>query len=301
MRAALAIVFILYAGTGLANDGHDHGEWLWTENPLVLGPLALLGGLYALGVTRLWRPVGRGRGVRHWQAVSFALGWLLLFGALVSPLHLLGERLFAAHMTEHKIFMALASPLLAVARPFGGVIWAFPSTLRPGVGSLGRSRLWRLSGRWLTDPAITTALHSGALWAWHSPALYDAALRSSIVRWARHVSFLASALLFWWALLRGCARRRGYGAAVFHLFATALHCGLLGILLRFARWPIYPLQTSAAPQWGLTPLEDQQLAGLIMWVPPGLVYAVAALALAGLWVRHSKLAGRGGENALITR
>lgn len=301
MRPALAIVFILYAGTGIAHDGHAHGEWLWTENPLVLGPLVLSGGLYAVGVTRLWRRVGRGRGVLHWQALSFTLGWLLLFGALVSPLHWLGERLFVAHMSEHEIIMALAAPLLAVARPVGGMIWAFPSSLRPGVGSFGRSRLWRLSGRWLTDPAIATALHGCVLWMWHSPALYDAALRSSIVHWAQHVSFLASALLFWWALLQGRARRRGYGVAVFYFFATALHSGFLGILLTFARAPIYPLQTSAAPQWELTPLEDQQLAGLIMWVPAGLVYAVAALALAGLWIRHSGLAGRGGGNALITR
>lgn len=111
----------------------------------------------------------------------------------------------------------------------------------------------------------------------------------------------ALALLFWWALLQGHARRRGLGTAVFYLFATALHSGFLGILLMFARGAIYPLRTSAAPRWGLTPLEDQQLAGLIMWVPAGLVYAVAALALAGLWIRHSGLAGRGGGNALITR
>ena len=111
----------------------------------------------------------------------------------------------------------------------------------------------------------------------------------------------ALALLFWWALLQSHARRRGLGTAVFYLFATALHSGFLGILLTFARGAIYPLRTSAAPRWGLTPLEDQQLAGLIMWVPAGLVYAVAALALAGLWIRHSGLAGRGGGNALITR
>lgn len=302
MKAALAIVFILYAGTGLAHDGNDHSGGTWTENPLVLGPLAISGGLYALGVIRLWGQVGPGRGVRPWQAASFALGWLLLFGALVSPLHWLGERLFVAHMTEHEIIMALAAPLLAVARPVGGMIWAFPASLRPGIGGLRRSRLWRISGRWFTDPAIATALHGVALWAWHTPALYDAALRSSVVHWAQHTSFLLTGLLFWWALLQGRARRRGYGVAVFYLFATALHSGFLGILLTFAREPIYPLQTSDAPQWGLSPLEDQQLAGLIMWVPAGLVYAAAALALAGLWIRHSGCsAKRGGEHALATR
>jgi hypothetical protein len=96
----------------------------------------------------------------------------------------------------------------------------------------------------------------------------------------------------------GAERERAYGAAVFYLFATSLHTGFLGILLAVARQPIYPLQTGAAPEWGLTPLEDQQLAGLVMWIPAGLVYAGAALALAGLWIaRSSSDLGTGGRQA----
>ena len=94
----------------------------------------------------------------------------------------------------------------------------------------------------------------------------------------------ALALLFWWALLQGRACRRGYGAAVFYLFATALHTGFLGILLTFAWGRIYPLQTSAAPQWGLSPLEDQHLAGLIMWVPAGMIPLLAFTVVFFRWV-----------------
>jgi putative membrane protein len=302
MRTVAAILFFAYAGAALGHDGKGYDDWLWTTSLWVSGPLAVSGGLYTVGVIRLWRRVGVGRGVRLWQAVSFAFGWLLLIGALVSPLHWLGERLFMAHMAEHEILMALAAPLLAVARPIGGMIWAFPSRWRPAIGGLGQTRIWGTVGRWLTDPPVATLLHGIALWAWHAPVLYDAALMHPMVHWAQHLSFLVTALLFWWSLLQGRARQRGYGAAVFYLFATALHSGFLGILLTVAREPIYPLQTSAAPAWGLTPLEDQQLAGLIMWIPAGLVYAVAALALAGLWIRHSGLsAKRGGDHALITR
>jgi cytochrome c oxidase assembly factor CtaG len=264
-------------------------------------PLALSGTLYAVGVARLWRRVGIGRGVRIWHAGSFALGWALLVLALVSPLHWLGERLFTAHMVEHEILMAVAAPLLVVARPTGGMMWALPRRWRPAIGGIGRSRVLAPLWGWLTDPLVATLLHGVALWAWHAPALYDAALTHPFVHWLQHLSFLITAILFWWALLRGRTRERGYGAAVFYLFATALHSGFLGILLSVARTPLYPAQTSQAPQWGFTPLEDQQLAGLIMWVPAGLVYLAAALALAGVWILHSATLARRGGDALVTR
>jgi cytochrome c oxidase assembly factor CtaG len=93
----------------------------------------------------------------------------------------------------------------------------------------------------------------------------------------QHLSFFLTALLFWWALLRGRAREQGYGAAVLYLFATTLHTALLGIVLTLARRPLYPLQTQSSLTWGISSLEDQQLAGLVMWVPAGVVYAIAAL------------------------
>jgi putative membrane protein len=223
---------------------------------------------------------------------------LLLFAALVAPLHWLGERLFAAHMIEHEILMGVAAPLLVVARPIGAILWAVPRGWRRGSGRAAQqpalARLWG----WLTDPLIATILHGIALWAWHVPAFYDAALTSDRLHWLQHLSFFVTALFFWWALLRGRARERGYGAAVFYLFATSLHSGFLGILIALARQPLYPLQTKTALEWGLTPLEDQQVAGLIMWVPGGMVYAVAALALAGLWISRSATSGPGGRHAL---
>ncbi len=273
-----------------AHAGHVHW-WdiaaTWTFDPLVILPLAISGLLYVLGAARLWRRAGPGRGVRPWQAFSFALGWLLLAGALVSPLHWLGERLFTAHMIEHEILMTLAAPLIVLARPGGPALWALPSGWRRALGGLGR---WRpLAGLWrvLVRPSVATCLHAVALWAWHGPGLYQAALADLRLHWLQHVSFLATALLFWHALIFGPARRRGYGAAVLYLLATALHSSLLGILLALAPHQVFPLQTANAPAWGLAPLEDQQLAGLIMGVPVGLVYALAALALAGAWMSQA--------------
>jgi putative membrane protein len=294
----------LAAGDARAHAGHVHwGEFAttWTWDPWVVAPLAASAMLYALGAARLWRRAGTGRGVRLWQAACFAAGWFLLVGALVTPLHWLGGRLFTAHMIEHEVLMVLSAPLLVLARPIGAILWALPAAWRHSLGAVARIKAVALVWQRLTDPLIATVLHGVALWAWHIPALYDAALASDRLHWLQHVSFFATALLFWWALLRGKARTRGYGAAVIYLFATSLHSSFLGILLALARQPLYPLQTRTAPEWGLTPLEDQQLAGLIMWVPAGLIYAAAALAFAGVWIARSGSDARQGHGHAVAR
>lgn len=304
MRAWLIILALFAGGPALAHEGHPHDSLFaaWTFDLRITVPLAVSGLLYTIGVARLWLKVGIGRGVSILQAASFASGWILLVVALVSPLHWLGERLFTAHMIEHEILMTIAAPLLVVARPLGGMLWALPPGWRPLVGGVGRVRPLAALWRWLNDPLVATILHGLALWAWHAPRPYEAALANPMLHWIQHLCFFGSAILFWWALLRSPLRQRGYGAAVFYLFATALHSGFLGILLAVARKPIYPHQTSAAPDWGLTALEDQQLAGLIMWVPAGIAYLVAAIILAGLWIRHSSSLGRqGGRHALAAQ
>ncbi len=295
---AVALLLLLLPSAALAHAGHEHAaqaESMWTWSPLVLAPLAFSATLYALGTARLWHDAGFGRGVRPWQALCFAGGWLLLFGALVAPLHWLGERLFAAHMIEHEVLMAVAAPLIAVSRPGGAMLWGLPARWRGTVGGATQAGAFVAVWRRLTHPAIATAVHGLALWAWHAPLLYNAALRNDTVHWLQHVSFLATALLFWWALLRGRDRERGYGGAVFYLFLTAAHSGFLGVLIALARREIYPLQSGNAADWGLTALQDQQLAGLIMWVPAGLVYAVAALILAGVWIAGASH-GRGASH-----
>jgi cytochrome c oxidase assembly factor CtaG len=126
------------------------------------------------------------------------------------------------------------------------------------------------------------------LWSWHAPALFQATLASEFVHALQHASFLFSALLFWWAVIHGRQRALGFGLAVLYMFTTALHSGLLGALLTFAKSVWYPVYSDQTRAWGLTPLEDQQIGGLIMWVPAGLVYITAALALFAGWLRESE-------------
>ena len=143
MRAAVFLLMLLASGPALAHAGHVHW-WevgtTWTWDPWVVLPLVLSAVLYTVGVARLWRRAGVGRGVRRWQVVCFALGWLLLAAALVAPLHWLGERLFSAHMIEHEVLMTLAAPLLVLARPVGGMLWALPPRWRVVVGGAGQVR-----------------------------------------------------------------------------------------------------------------------------------------------------------------
>jgi putative membrane protein len=104
----------------------------------------------------------------------------------------------------------------------------------------------------------------------------------------QHVCFLGSALLFWWALIHGPQGLKGYGVAVLYLFTTSVHSGILGAIITFTGTVLYPAYSKTTATWGLTALEDQQLGGLIMWVPAGLVYIIAGLALCAGWMRESE-------------
>jgi cytochrome c2 len=144
--------------------------------------------------------------------------------------------------------------------------------------------MWRA----ITAPFVAWLIHAIVLWGWHVPFLFQATLESEWVHALQHASFFGSALLFWWAVLHARERGLGYGAAVLYMFTTALHTSLLGVLLTFTTKLWYPIYTGTTASWGLTPLEDQQLGGLIMWIPAGVVYIVAGLALFAGWLRESE-------------
>jgi cytochrome c oxidase assembly factor CtaG len=264
-----------------------HDLWhVWVWSPFITVPLALSALWYARGLLSLWRASAPGRGVRAWEAVCFAAGWLVLAVALVSPLHPLGEVLFSAHMVQHELMMVVAAPLLVLGRPLVPCVWALPPRWRRAVGEVARVSAFRTAWSGLTRPSTTWLLHAAAIWIWHAPALYDATLHNALVHTMQHVSFLATALLFWWSLLRGT--RLGYGASVAYLFATMLHTSALGVVLAFASSLWYAPYAATTMQWGLTPLDDQQLGGLIMWIPGGVSYLVASLVLIARWMRESE-------------
>jgi putative membrane protein len=264
----------------------------WNLAPGVVLPLLVSAAMYLAGTRTLWRVAGAGRGIRSGEAVAFALGWLTLGLALVSPVHRLGETLFSAHMAQHELLMTLAAALLVLGRPLVPWLWALPPTGRKAVGRWAGHRAVRAGWDAITHPGVAWALHAVAIWGWHLPSLFEATLQSEAVHALQHLSFFGTAVLFWWSVLERRQGRLGSPGAVIALFTTAVHTSLLGALLTFSDRLWYPIYAPATAAWGLTPLEDQQLAGLIMWIPGGIAYLIAALALLASWLGEPRRSPR---------
>jgi putative membrane protein len=254
----------------------------WNVDPWVLSPLVMALWLYGHGVGLLWGRAGRGRGVSYASALVFAAGLAVLVVALVSPLDPLGGTLLSAHIAQHGLLVGVAPPLLLLGRPGVAFAWAlvgawttrpFASTVWRGLGGLGCA---------LSRPLRAVALHGLMLWLWHAPALFEAAVEHRWVHALEHACFLGSAFLLWRAVLDARTSRR-VGPA---LVAAFMHSGLLGGLITMAPHPLYAAYGGRSVVWDLTALDDQQLAGLLMWVPLGLPYLAA-----GLWLTSRFVSG----------
>lgn len=283
MGRRLLALLLLPAPAVLAHSGeplapHDLPS-AWALDPGVVIPLLLAAWLYARG--------GRAsRSKPSARSACFWAGWAILVLALVSPLHPLGEALFSAHMAQHELLMIAAAPLLVCSRPLVPFLWGMPLSMRRACGRWSHAHAIQVAWRGLTDPFMAWWLHAAALWAWHAPAAFQATLSSPLVHALQHASFLFSALLFWWSLFYAHGRQ-SYGAAVLYVFSTAVHTSILGALLTLSRSPWYPDYAATAPAWGLTALQDQQIGGLIMWIPAGVVYLIVGLGLFAAWLRES--------------
>lgn len=282
IRACCLWAVILPCSQAFAHgvESHTAGPE-WTLDPWVVTPLFAVALMYAVGAIRLWGR--RGHAVRPWHGASFCAGWLSLAAALLSPLHWLGEHVFTFHMIEHEIVMAISAPLLVLAKPIGTLLWGLPATFRRAAGQWSMRPGTRAAWNWLSAGRNATLVHGFAIWLWHAPVLFDSAVENVFAHRMQHLSFFITALLFWWSVLRRC----DYGVASWHLFVTMLHTSVLGALMALAPRVLYRAQTFHLAEWGLTPLQDQQLAGIVMWVPAGTVYAGAALVLIALWIRQS--------------
>lgn len=296
-QGACALPALLGARSAFAHlDASPTPEVSWTFEPWVVACLLLAAVLYARGAWALWRKAGLGRGLTLAQACAFTAGWLTLSVALVSPIDALGGTLFSAHMVQHELLMVIAAPLFVSARPLETWTWGLPSSWRRGAGRIGHWPPLRHFWSALTAPASAWALHAAALWIWHIPIFFDAALRSENLHTLQHMSFLASALLLWWAVLGRVGERRP-GLAIALSFTTMLHTGALGALLTFSPSAWYR-GYHHTETFGLTVLQDQQLGGLIMWVPGGVAYLAAGLVLV---FRHYLSAAAGGQPGAAQR
>jgi cytochrome c oxidase assembly factor CtaG len=260
----------------------------WNWNPLILASLGLAVYGYIRGLLRL-NSAARARLFGGLRYAAFTAGIVTLFSALISPFDTLDDQLFSAHMVQHLVLLMIAPPLLILGRPALACFWAFPLPGRRAIG-----RVWIRSGlkhavHVVMSPIFVWLLCSAALWFWHLPGPYGWALGSESVHAFEHVCFFLTSLMFWSLVLEPLGRRRmDYGSTLLFVATFGVQTGLLGALLTFAGRPLYAAHLSTTASWGLTPLEDQQLAGLIMWIPASLIHLTTLGVLFVVWMHTAE-------------
>jgi len=287
-RASQWLLLLSASSGASAHGGGAHGSWSWHAAPSVAIPLAVAVALYVLGCLRLWRRAGPGRGLSRAQASAYAAGIGVLIIALMSPLDAASVDLFSVHMVQHLLLIMVAPPLLVVGAPEVALLWALPSSWRR---SFGRVERWAGSGLGSAQgqalgPLLVALLATGVLWFWHVPALYDLAVRNPAVHYVEHLGFLLTSLLFWATVLR--LRPRDHvdnGLRILYVFGMAVQGSLLGALIALASRPLYLSHQETAETLGISALADQRLAGLIMWVPPALLYTGVVAYLFTRWLQ----------------
>jgi putative membrane protein len=290
---AVTFVWLACATSLAAHDGQVHqlsqGGAL---SPWDLAAIALLlsvGTLYFAGTRRMMH-----RGAVHprREIVAFLCGWAALMAAVLPPIDAMAVELFSAHMAQHELMMLVGAPLVIAGRPLSTCLWGLPTRWRPLVAAPLQSSLATATWRSLTAPVLAWALHGLAIWVWHVPALYDSAVTHEGIHALQHATFVSTSALFWWGLIYGRYGRVGYGAAVFYVFTTVVHTGILGAAVTFSGVPLYPVYAGPAAARGVDLLEDQQLAGLLMWIPAGIVLTLFGLGLFVAWLGEAERRSR---------
>jgi cytochrome c oxidase assembly factor CtaG len=274
--------------------------------PLVLAPALVAAALYARGFTTLARRMPDRFGAA--RLVAFMAGIAILLLAASPLLDELSHALLQAHMTQHLMLMLVAPPLLWMGAPVAPMLLGLPRPLRRVVArALGTAPVRRLA-RALAHPALGWTAFIVAFWSWHVPALYDLALRSEAWHHIEHASFFATALLFWRPVIRPWPSRVSWPpwSMIPYLVLAELQNTTLAAILTFSDRVIYPAYESLWRPWGLTALEDQSIAGVIMWVPGSIAFLLPLLwlvftALAGPKVRPDTVEAAGGQPALRSR
>jgi putative membrane protein len=256
----------------------------WTLDPLVIGALATSAALYTVGAVRMQERAGH---LRPWHALAHGAGLLIIAIALLSPLDHASDVLFSAHMAQHELLMLIAAPLIVLGRPIAPVMWALPRGFRVQARHAAHRPLLAKTWHVITSPFFALAIHAAARWLWHVPALFNAALADERIHAFQHLTFFMTAVLFWWTMIHGRYGRYGYGVGVAFVFLTLIHSGLLAAMISFADQPLYA-HGQRTIRIGMDALVDQQRAGLLMWVPAGIIMMAIGLAIFAAWLGQSE-------------
>ena len=259
----------------------------WELNPLILVSLAVCTVAFYLGSRRM-AAAARTRGHFRWRATAFYSGVVVLGLTLVSPIDAVSGALFSVHMVQHLILMLIVAPLIAYAHPWPVLFISLPRRGRSAMRRAARLPLVRGAAVVGGAAATIVVVNIAGLWIWHLPGPYQAALVNDFLHGLEHATFLGIAYLLW-ALAFDAPRRERFGSAIAAFFITAMQSAALGAVLFLSNYPLYELHIEPAYRWGLQPLHDQQLAGALMWVPPGIAYLMTMIGLVWRWMaRYEK-------------
>lgn len=266
-----------HAGSSL----EPHDVWTaWTLDPLIVVLLAAAAVAYRRGSRE-----GPSDTPARRAALWGGLGAIVL--ALVSPVDAMSGVLVSAHMVQHVLLILVAAPLLAVSAPGGALLRGTPRGVRSAARSARRTiGLDAARLRRLRSPIARWLLYVVTLWVWHASVVYGLAVENPFFHATEHAMFLASAFLVWSAILGPARVRVTPGLALLGVFTLGLQGIFLSVLLTFAREPYYAEYLAPPAAWGLDPLADQQLAGVLMWIPAGFVHTGIALFLLVRWLRE---------------
>jgi putative membrane protein len=268
-----------------------YGSWEWRLEVLLL--LALLGTLYVIGWRRLRAQSSNKHFASKWKLVSYLSGIGLLAWTLLSPLDRLGGQLFFVHMAQHMLHVQIAAPLILLANPFPFMLWALPGPLRLATGSFFlRDSVLRRLLTWVTNPLVAWLTFIIVFLGWHDPTLYNLALYYNWVHDLQHITFFIAALLYWWPIIQPAPhirKRMPEWMALGYLLATVPPNMVVGVSIAFASDVMVSYYATVPRLWGFTVLQDQQLAGAIMWIQGSEMYIwVALYILARLFARKGK-------------
>ena len=259
----------------MANIGLNFWLTQWNWDPSIVIGTALIVGFYLYAVGPLQKRYFPDEPVKRSQIICFLLGMFFMFLALVSPLDELGDSyLFSAHMVQHLILTLVGPPLLLLGTPE----WFIRPILRNRV-------VFRIA-RFLTFPAVAFTLFNVDFWLWHAPPLYNATLENQGIHILEHLTFIIFGILNWWPIFSPSKDlpRLPVGGQILYIFFNGMPSVALGAGLTFLP-PLYAPYLSAPRVWGISPATDQQLGGLIMWVPVSIVYIGIVSVLFIRWIQ----------------
>src|SRR5215831_1406668 len=253
---------------------------LWSLPPVATLAVELVAVIYLRGWWRL--RVARVPFVPTWRAVSFVSGLLTVWIALASPIDAINSLLLTAHMLQHMLLVMVAPPLILLGAPLVPIVNGLPGVARELVGRIAKLPAVEHAGRGLTNPVAGLLLIGVVMFAWHTPALYELAIKSDLLHEVEHISFLLAALVFWWPVVLPWPSRAQWPrlAMVPYLLLADLQNTALSAILAFSDRVLYPSYAAPPHIFGVSALDDQVAAGAFMWVAGSIGFVLPAIVIA---------------------